>query len=153
MKSRWPDAPIFVGENDRDKLMDPEGNLSAHFGFPMKTREADRTVRDGEVFEIANLTFQAIELPGHSRGHIAYVLQTEDVPIVFCGDVVFSGSIGRTDFPDGNIETLISSINDKLFALPDATILYPGHGESTTIGNEKQSNPFLQKSFLQRLGN
>ncbi len=144
MRKRWNDVKIYIGEKERDKLTDPVGNLSSMFGFPMTTYDADKTVVDGESFEIAGLTFKTLDVPGHSRGHVAYLLETEERPIVFCGDAVFAESVGRTDFADGDGPTLIRSIRSKLLTLPNETLLCPGHGPETTVQNEKRYNPFLQ---------
>ena len=85
----------------------------------------------------------APEIPGHSIGHIVFMYRGSSPLIVFGGDVLFAGSIGRTDFPDGSFEQLRDGIHTKLFTLPDDTIVLPGHGPPTTIGRERQSNPFV----------
>lgn len=147
VRQKWNDVLIYVGINERSKLHDPDENLSSYFGFPKVTQDADYVLHDGEQFETAGLSFKALEVPGHSKGHLAYLLETSDQSIVFCGDVIFAGSVGRTDFPDGNMVMLIDSIREQILSLPDDTILYPGHGPSTTVHMEKQNNPFLQRSF------
>ena len=81
-------------------------------------------------------------IPGHTAGHVVYLWEGQEPPVVFVGDVIFAGSIGRTDFPDGDHRQLVFGIRSKLFTLPDATILLPGHGEPTTVGEEKKRNPF-----------
>jgi len=143
IRGAWKDAPIFIGENERSKLTDPNGNLSSVFGFPMTTCDADKVLQDDETFKVAGLTFQALEVPGHSCGHVVYLLNLEEVPFVFCGDVLFAGSIGRTDFADGDHNLLIGKIKEKIFPLSDDTFVYPGHGPSTTLKKEKRANPFL----------
>ncbi len=139
----WKDASIYIGAKERSKLTDPNGNLSSAFGFPLTTCDADKLLQDDENFEVAGLTFQALEVPGHSAGHVVYLLELEEVPFVFCGDVVFAGSIGRTDFADGNYSLLVKKIKEKIFPLSDETFLYPGHGPNTTLKKEKRTNPFL----------
>ncbi len=139
----WKDASIFIGEKERSKLTNPNGNLSGAFGFPTTTYDADKLLRDDEIFSVAGLTFKALEVPGHSAGHVVYLLELDEVPFVFCGDVVFAGSIGRTDFADGDYSLLIKKIKEKIFPLADETFLYPGHGPNTTLKKEKRSNPFL----------
>lgn len=99
----------------------------------------ERTLSDGEVLSLGDMEFRVIHTPGHSPGGICLLI--EDRLIV--GDTLFAGSIGRTDLPGGNHEQLISNIKDKLLVLPDTTRVYPGHGPSSTIGQEKQFNPFL----------
>lgn len=143
MKRRWPACPLIIGAGDAEKLVNPELNLSAAFGFPMVSPAADRTLREGETFAAAGLDFDVLEAPGHSSGHIVLVCKQAQPWRMFGGDVLFAGSIGRTDFPDGSFEQLRDAIHNKLFTLPDDTIVYPGHGPETTIGREKRSNPFV----------
>ena len=89
------------------------------------------------------MRLEVLEIPGHSPGHIVFVFRPETGdPIVFGGDVLFRGSIGRTDFPGGSHQTLISGIRKKLFSLPEGTLVYPGHGPVTTVGHEKKTNPY-----------
>ena len=97
-------------------------------------------MRDGDVLELAGLRFAVREIPGHSPGHVVFVLAEEQV--VFGGDVLFRGSIGRTDFPGGDLELLLGGIRSKLWTLPPETVVYPGHGPTTTVGHEKRTNPF-----------
>src|SRR6187200_287972 len=89
------------------------------------------------------MDFEVREVPGHSSGHVVFIWNAGKPILVFGGDVLFAGSIGRTDFPDGSFEDLRDAIHKKLFTLPDDTIVYPGHGLETTIGREKRSNPFV----------
>jgi glyoxylase-like metal-dependent hydrolase (beta-lactamase superfamily II) len=91
--------------------------------------------------EIGSLKFEVLYLPGHTQGHVAFY--QKDDGVIFSGDVLFQGSIGRTDLPGGNYEQLISSIQTQLLTLPDSTIVYSGHGEPTTVGEERETNPFL----------
>ncbi len=144
IKSLWPNAQVMIGKNERDKLTDPYANLSALFGFPSTTCCPDKDLQDGEEFKVAEIPFKALETPGHSRGHLVYVLETDDRSFVFCGDVIFSSGIGRTDFADGNMTTLLDSIRRKIFSLSDNACLLPGHGPSTTVFSEKQHNPYLK---------
>jgi glyoxylase-like metal-dependent hydrolase (beta-lactamase superfamily II) len=142
MKEAYPDAPLWIGRNDRPLLLDPELNLSASFGIPFRSLDADRLVDDGDRIEVAGLVFEVREIPGHSPGSVAYICSQFDPPIAFGGDVLFKGSIGRTDL-GGDLELLLEGIRRKLYVLPDATEVYPGHGPVTTIGQEKRSNPFV----------
>jgi hydroxyacylglutathione hydrolase len=143
LKSRWPECPIVIGAGDAAKLTDPAQNLSADYGMPVTSPPADRLVGDGETIEYAGFTLEVREIPGHSCGHVVYTWRDGEPLLVFGGDVLFSGSIGRTDFPDGSYDQLASGIHEKLFTLPDTTIVLPGHGPRTTVGIEKQSNPFV----------
>lgn len=100
----------------------------------------DRLLEDGEVIGVGNLKIDVIHTPGHSQGGICLYVESEKA--VFVGDTLFAGSIGRTDLPGGDYGTLISSIQTKLFSLPEETTVYNGHMQSTTIGREKKFNPF-----------
>jgi glyoxylase-like metal-dependent hydrolase (beta-lactamase superfamily II) len=115
--------------------------MSGSFGVPLKSPAADRLVADGERISLAGFEFEVREIPGHSPGSVVFVCDQYAPPLVFGGDVLFAGSIGRTDI-GGNFEQLIQGIRTKLFTLPDATVIYPGHGPATTIGVEKRTNPF-----------
>jgi glyoxylase-like metal-dependent hydrolase (beta-lactamase superfamily II) len=97
---------------------------------------------EGDRIEFAGLALDILDLPGHSPGHIVYLLRSESPIVVLGGDVLFQGSIGRCDFPGGSQELLVGGIRQKLFTLPDDTIVYPGHGDPTTVGEEKRSNPY-----------
>ncbi len=142
LKRRWPQCPIVIGRDDSAKLVDATKNLSALFGFFVTSPPADHLVAEGDIYSAAGFEFQVLAVPGHSAGHVVYLWKGQDPFVAFVGDVIFAGSVGRTDFPDGDAEQLISQIRDKLFTLPDNTILYPGHGPATTVGYEKRHNPF-----------
>ncbi len=145
LKERWPEAPLVIGEGDAPKLTDPEQNLSAPFGLPFVSPEADTLVNGGDTYEAAGMTWRVVDTPGHSSGHVSFLLEREDEPATHAvaGDVLFQGSIGRTDFPDGDFEVLKEAIHSQLFTLPDETIVYPGHGPTTTVGAERRTNPFV----------
>ena len=142
MKKRWPDCPLVIGAGDAAKLTDPWLNLSAGLGAPLVSPAADVTVNDGDTYEAAGFEWQVRGIPGHTVGHVVYLWEGQEPPVVFVGDVIFAGSVGRTDFADGDQRSLILGIRSKLFTLPDDTILLPGHGEATTVGEEKRDNPF-----------
>ncbi|MDO5553747.1 MAG: MBL fold metallo-hydrolase [Planctomycetia bacterium] len=144
MKELWPDAPIIISALERYKLTDPAGNLSAAFGFPSTVPDADRILNEGDSLSVAGLDFHVGQIPGHARGHLFFQLDLEDGPVLFVGDIIFDGSIGRSDFPDSNGQDLIDGIKKKIMTLPDETILYPGHGGATTIGIQRFSNPWLR---------
>jgi len=143
LKKHWPDCPLVIGAGDAVKLTDPVGNLSAGFDFNLLSPEADRTVSEGEVVDYAGFQLEVRDTPGHSSGHVVFVASALSPIQVFGGDVLFSGSVGRTDFPDGSFDVLKQAIHEKLFSLPDDTIILPGHGPPTTIGEEKRTNPFV----------
>ena len=113
-------------------------NLSASFGHGFTTH-ADRLLKDGEMLTLLGKTWKVIATPGHTTGSVCYYLDEEDV--LFSGDTLFAESLGRTDFPTGSSSRIVASIKEKLFPLRDDIIVYPGHGDPTTIGHEKQYNP------------
>lgn len=143
MKKRWPNCPLVIGKLDAPKLSDPVLNMSESFGMPLTSPDADLLLGEGDVYEAAGFKLLVREIPGHSVGHIVFIWSGGDPGVVFAGDVLFQGSIGRTDLPGGSFEQLAAGIHEKLFNLPDATIILPGHGEPTTIGEEKRGNPFV----------
>jgi hydroxyacylglutathione hydrolase len=143
IKQRWPRCPLVIGADDAPKLSDSWLNLSAGFGLSLVSPPADVTVADGDMYEAAGFELQVRAIPGHTTGHVVYLWEGQEPPVVFVGDVIFAGSIGRTDFPDGDHRQLILGIRSKLFTLPDDTILYSGHGPTTTVGEEKRTNPYV----------
>jgi hydroxyacylglutathione hydrolase len=142
LKEAFPDAPIIIGAGDAIMLTDADANLSAPFGVPVTSPPADRIVAEGDTVEAAGLVLDVLDIPGHSPGHVVYVFRSQPA-LVFGGDVLFRGSIGRTDFPGGSHPLLLRGIREKLFTLPDDTVVYPGHGPVTKVGHEKRTNPFL----------
>jgi hydroxyacylglutathione hydrolase len=142
IRDRFPDVPIMIGRGDAPLLADPELNMSASYGYPMTSPPADRLLDADETLTLAGSRWNVREIPGHSPGHVVFICEEIDPIVVFGGDVLFSGSIGRTDFPGGNLETLLDGIDRHLYSLPDSSIVYPGHGPATTVGVEKRSNPF-----------
>jgi glyoxylase-like metal-dependent hydrolase (beta-lactamase superfamily II) len=142
LKQHWPNIPLVIGEVDAEKLTDPEKNLSAPFGGRLISPPADQTVKEGESLTFAGIDLEILEIPGHSRGHVVFLYRGSPM-VIFGGDVLFQGSIGRTDFPDGSFEDLASAIHQKLFPLPDDAVVLPGHGPVTSIGEEKRTNPFV----------
>jgi hydroxyacylglutathione hydrolase len=142
MKRAFPDASLVIGRNEAALLTDAAANLSAPFGLPLTSPPADRLVADGERLDLAGLSFEVREIPGHSPGSVVFVCDQYDPPFVFGGDVLFAGSVGRTDL-GGNGSQLLSGIRAKLFNLPDGALILPGHGPVTTIGHEKRTNPFV----------
>lgn len=145
IKSQFPDAPLVIGVGDEPKLADPQLNLSAAYGLGIISPRADQTVEHGEFIEFAGIRLETRNTPGHSCGHVVWIWH-ETIPVVAInGDVLFAGSIGRTDFPDGSFEILEESIRQQLYTLPDDTLVLTGHGNRTTIGQEKRTNPFVSE--------
>lgn len=142
LKEAFPDAPLIIGRNEIAALSDADLNLSGPFGIPITSPPPDRLVDDRETLEVAGFSFEVREIPGHSPGSVVFVCTAQDPPFVFGGDVLFAGSIGRTDL-GGNYNQLMSGIFAKLLNLPDSTIVYSGHGPATTIGQERRTNPFI----------
>ena len=141
LKAAYPAAPLVIGVNDVPLLADPVLNVSRGYGFDIISPPADQTVREGDTLSFAGIDLEIFDVPGHSRGHVVFLARAAGV--VFGGDVLFRGSIGRTDLPGGSFETLADGIRTKLYVLPDATVVYPGHGPVTTVGQEKKYNPFV----------
>lgn len=104
--------------------------------------EPDLFVQEGDTIPIGNSYLEVLHLPGHSPGHIALYSRKDELCLV--GDVLFRGYVGRTDLPGGDYETLLKSIHHKLFSLPNSVTIYPGHGPTTTLGEEKENNPFCK---------
>ncbi|HUE72244.1 MAG TPA: MBL fold metallo-hydrolase [Pirellulaceae bacterium] len=142
IKEHFPDAPLIIGRGDAAKLTDADLNLSAPFGFAVTSPPADRLVDEGEIVTFAGIPLEVLAAPGHSCGHVMFLYRGKPL-VVFGGDVLFAGSIGRTDFPDGSFPQLRQAIHTKLFTLEGDTIVLPGHGEPTTVGQERETNPFV----------
>jgi glyoxylase-like metal-dependent hydrolase (beta-lactamase superfamily II) len=142
LKQAFPEAPLLIGVNEEHLLGNAMANLSAPFGMPITSPPADRLLREGDVVEAAGIRLEVLDVPGHSPGHVVFVYR--DTPcLVFGGDVLFRGSVGRTDFPGSDGRLLFDGIRTKLFALPGDTVVYPGHGPVTTVEYEKRTNPFV----------
>lgn len=133
-------APVLIHSGDANMLLTPQGNLSSYIGSQLICQPADRLVSDGDTYTVGEIEFQVIHTPGHTLGGIC--LKANDV--LFSGDTLFEQSIGRSDFPGGSHNQLIQSIKDKLLVLADHTVVLPGHGGATTIGDERHGNPFIQ---------
>lgn len=133
-------ALVYACDKEADLLSDMRDNLSMMFGSPLRV-EADELLQDGKEYVLGDMAFQMIATPGHTAGSCTYYFKEADVLI--SGDTLFEGSVGRTDFPTGSMSVLVHSIKHKLFKLPEKTICYPGHGGTTTIGWEKDNNPFI----------
>ncbi len=139
LRNIW-ECPIYIGELDIDALENPDINFSSVWGNRVMFFKADKILRDGEVVNIGALQLEIIHTPGHTAGSIC--IRCDDK--LFCGDTLFNMGIGRTDLPTGDYFTEMESLT-KLFRLPDNTVVYPGHGPKTTIGFEKQNNPYIKE--------
>jgi len=136
-------VPVYIHKLDAPLLEDSELNLSSFLSMPFTINPDIHTVGQDDKIELGGLCFKVIHVPGHTPGGIALLLRILENKILFSGDSLFCRSIGRTDFKGGDNELLLKSIKEKLFILPDETVVYPGHGPSTTIGEEKRENPYL----------
>ncbi len=133
-------ALVAIHSEDAEMLTDPEKNLSRFVGQESVQSPADILLKDGKELQIGTMKLTAIHTPGHTPGGLCY-LSNE---ILFTGDTLFEGSVGRTDFPGGSQTILMQSINNKLMVLDDDLNVYPGHGRVSTLGRERNTNPFLQ---------
>ncbi|WP_312430294.1 MBL fold metallo-hydrolase [Lacrimispora sp.] len=138
IKEAFPDVKIYAGKQEKEMLAEPSVNLSSSFGMAY-TVYADGYEEDGALLILAGMTFKVLFTPGHTKGSVCYLIESEN--ILISGDTLFLESLGRTDFPTGSQSQILSSIKERLFVLPDDTLVYPGHGEATTIGHEKVYNP------------
>lgn len=133
-------APFMIHAEEADTLARAQAS-AALFGLAIPPQKpADRLLRDGDELSAGKISLKVLHTPGHTPGGICLL----DGKNLFAGDTLFQGSIGRTDFPGGDYGTLMRSIRDKLLPLPDDTVVYPGHGPSTTLREEKALNPFLR---------
>ncbi len=141
LREKFPTLSTHIHKLDAELLTDTVGNLSFMTGGSFSTEKADCLVEEGDKIDRAGIKLRVIHTPGHTPGGIC--LYAEQEGVIFVGDTLFADSVGRTDFPGGDMGQLIEGIKQKLLVLPDATIVYPGHGPQTTIGREKADNPFL----------
>ncbi|MBM4082970.1 MAG: MBL fold metallo-hydrolase, partial [Planctomycetes bacterium] len=146
LKARFPNMQICVHADDAACLVKPSKNLSFLQGVAYKSPPADVTLKEGDVLTVGGCEFKVIHVPGHTPGGICLVSGPEPKKgsrVLFSGDSLFAGGIGRTDFPGGDSDDLVSNLKTKVLALDDDTAVYPGHGPPTTVGEERRSNPYL----------
>ena len=139
LKKRY-NVPVYAHEEEEDVLKKSSLNMSGMIG-QIYTTQADIYVKDGEHLKLAGLDIIVLHTPGHTKGGVCYYLPEEKV--LMSGDTLFHCSIGRTDFPTGSMSQLVRSVKEQLFVLPDDVQVYPGHDSVTSIGYEKQYNPFF----------
>ena len=135
----FPDAKVVCSRAEEKMLLDPELNEAHHFGPEKVSFNPDILVDDGDTLTVGNMTMKFIMTPGHTEGGLCILVDD----VLFSGDTLFCRSIGRTDLAGGDFKTLMESIKNKLFLLPDETQVLPGHMGTTTIGFEKEHNPFV----------
>ena len=144
LRERFPDAEIAVGKDDAPALTNPMKNGSFFIGANIKAPKAGRLLADGDEVALGGVKLKAIATPGHSPGGVCFF--ADDIgskPALFSGDTLFYESVGRCDIPGGDWERLLASLRGKLLALPDDTVVFPGHGPATTIAHEKKHNPVV----------
>jgi len=140
--------PVWIHDAEAAWLNDPLLNLSALTGMSVTSPGPDRLLNDGETLRLGQAAFTVLHTPGHSPGGITLFCPQAGIALV--GDTLFAGSVGRTDFPGSDTRTLAESIRTKLYSLPDATKVYPGHGPPTTIGRERAYNPYVPDDRAKR---
>jgi len=133
-------AEILIHEDDAPLFADPWRNLSKMMGLTVASPPADQLLREGDLIRVGSSELEVMHTPGHTAGSIS--LHCASDGIVFTGDTLFAGSIGRTDLPGSSFEDIVGSLS-RLMGLPAQTVVYPGHGEKTTIGKERRENPFV----------
>lgn len=131
---------MYAHEAEAIVACDVELNLSAQFGAGCQLK-VDQLLKDNQQLELAGFSIRVIHTPGHTKGSACYYFEKEG--LLFSGDTLFAGSVGRTDFPTGSSSQLLRSVKDKLLLLPDETKVLPGHGDTSTIGYEKEHNPYM----------
>jgi glyoxylase-like metal-dependent hydrolase (beta-lactamase superfamily II) len=142
LRTSYPDIKVYIHSLDQQMLTDSALNLAALAGQHFETDPADVIIKDGDKIELADINLKVLHTPGHTQGGIC--LYAEKDVVVFVGDTLFADSVGRTDFPGGDMHQLIEAIKTKLLTLPEETKVYPGHGPATTIKREKNHNQYLR---------
>jgi glyoxylase-like metal-dependent hydrolase (beta-lactamase superfamily II) len=145
------DVPAYIHPADRGQLADPWSGVGMPKGTPLfgslTFAEPDdvRELRSADKISLAGLEFVVTHAPGHSAGSVVFGLTGATEPVVFSGDVLFAGSIGRTDLPGASMAEMEASLRDVILPMDDATVVHPGHGPSTSIARERATNPFLRR--------
>lgn len=157
LKQQYLRAILTVPHAEAAMLSDPASNMSLAFGLHITAPPPDETVRPHDVIKMGDMTWRVLDVSGHTPGAVAYYCpateidnpsknkSTNSTGVVFTGDALFAGSIGRTDIPGGDHRRLVKNIHENLLSLPDSTRVLPGHGPETTIGAERRLNPFLTR--------
>jgi len=148
--------PLWIHSGDRHLLANPQAGLGEDFAGWLDVMLPDgvstparvETVDGHQTLDLAGLTITVIPAPGHTRGSVLYEIDDDGTPVVFTGDVVFAGSVGRTDMPGGDSGTMSSTLRGPVLSLPDAAHILPGHGPASVIAHERASNPYLRAPFL-----
>lgn len=139
-------VPVYLHPADRYMLEDPGAAIGAQVPWKITIPKDVRDLADGDVLRFAGLRFAVAHTPGHTPGHCSFLTNG----VLFAGDLIFAGSVGRTDFPRGSTEDLLTSIERHVLPLVDATVILSGHGPETTVGEERASNPYIRRGAVQR---
>ena len=131
---------VYASCDEKNTLEQPHMNLGEAYGLKLSVK-ADVWHKHGEILKLAGFDIEALHTPGHTEGGSCYYIR--EIGVLFSGDTLFCGSVGRTDFPGGSMSEIVRSIKEKVMVLPDDTKVYPGHGEGTSVGYERENNPFL----------
>ena len=134
------DVKAYASCDEKNTLEQPHINLGEAYGLKLSVK-ADVWHKDGEILKLAGFDIEALHTPGHTEGGSCYYIR--EIGVLFAGDTLFCGSVGRTDFPGGSMSEIVRSIKEKVMVLPDDTKVYPGHGEGTSVGYERVNNLFL----------
>ena len=137
--------PLYIGQADQDLLVNPSDFVSTFYGKPVHSPPADFLVTDEQLLTFGTIALRVLATPGHTLGGVCYLDEREGA--LFCGDTLFYGSVGRTDLPGGSDDQLLDSIRTKILTLPDEIVCLPGHGPKTTVGAERNNNPFLTGGY------
>lgn len=142
IKDHFSDAQVCVGEKEIHIFNDSVCNLTKMVGLDIDLPEPDKLLSEGDELNCGDITFSVLHTPGHTPGAISLVADGEE-DVVFCGDVIFQGGVGRVDLPGGDRDALRASIEDKILPMPDDTVLSPGHGQRTSVGQEREATRHL----------
>ena len=142
IREKFGPVPIAISDKDASMLTSGQGNLSMMMGTVIRFEEPDEKFTAGDTIQFGDINLEIRPTPGHTPGGVS--LYCRDQGLIICGDALFAGSIGRVDFPGGNLDVLLQAIKQQIFTLPDDTKVYSGHGPATTVATEKSTNPYFQ---------
>ena len=139
VRAEWK-APVWIHELDAPMLTCAERNLSSMIGMPVASHAADHRAADNGSIKFGTTDVAVVHTPGHTKGSVCFLLRDAKPALLFSGDTLFEGDVGRCDLPGGSFDAIQRAIRTRLYVLPDNTVVYPGHGPTTTIGREKREN-------------
>jgi glyoxylase-like metal-dependent hydrolase (beta-lactamase superfamily II) len=143
LKGRFPAMKLAILRDEVDTYMRPSHNLSFFVGAALEPPEPELLLDAGGKLEVGGMSFEVIHVPGHTVGGAVLFGEVDGSPVAFTGDTLFAGGIGRSDFPGGDGAALVAAIRERLYTLPDDTVVHSGHGPRTTVAVERSSNPFV----------